>query len=263
MIVMKKTLVLVLMLISTLILTSCNSGETRQSMYELYTKANESMQNADSLLFDMDADIEMEYAGEKVNMTMTGSAAEVLLSETDIQMKLDMNMDVMEQSVSMKTYYKDGMYYMDLSGEKVKMPLPLDKALEQQANLNPELMNFPDSAIKNESVKDVTNGKELSFTLDSSALQNLLEQQMGNLEGFEALLDQSGDLKFGDVEIKTVINKEDNFESIYMAFPMEMSIEGEKVKMNYAISMDIVQLGGVTIDFPDDLDEYLEIEPIY
>lgn len=248
----KKICAVLLAALMVFALAACNAPETLRTVYQIYTRANEAMKSVDSLLMDISVDMRMEVMGQSMDVTMTGTAAEVIRSETDIDMRMEMSTSVFGQELGITAYFKDGVYYMDSMGQKVKMAMSVADMMKQS---NTEAFMFPESAVKESSVTDKDGGKEISFSLDGAALDDMLMQQMA---GMDALLDLGADLSIGDVSLRAVVDKDERLQSMVLAYTLEMGIEGQTANADCRISLTVVQYGGVTVEFPDDLDTYEE-----
>lgn len=244
---MKKILVLFLAVISIFPMTSCGTSE--QSAYDMYVDANEAYLNADSMRTNVLMDITMESGGVSSTLTVTGAIDKVARSKTDVDMKVDMTMDIAGNALSSMMYYKEGVAYMDLMGMKMKASMTIEEAV-QQASANPIV--FPEEAVKEQSVNDVTDGKEIAFTLEGEALSELMDKQ---LSGLESAIGVTGELTYGDVVMKALVDN-GSLKSISLYCPFDISTAAEAISGNVDMKMDILQIGGVTIDFPTDLDTY-------
>lgn len=247
---MKKILLMILAVTAALSFQGCGK---EASAFEVYMQASEAMKKVDSISMNTNTKMSISVNEEKMDMTMSGTISEVIKSETEIDMELDMQTNVRGQNMPMKAYYKDGMYYVDAEGSKMKMEMPLDKMLAQT---NSNLIEFPESSITNQSLKDVDGNKELTFTLDGSALKDVLDKQLSSLKNITGSLE---DFNIGSINLKAVVDKDGNMKSCQLVFPLEMSANGQNMKMDCDIEMEIIQVGGVTINFPEDLDTYKEV----
>jgi len=250
---MKKVLCALLVVLMIFTLASC-ATDTGRDIYQLYVRANEAMQGIDSLDMDMDMDMTIRADGEVMDMKIASNIRQVIRSETDIDMAMNMKMSMMDMDINTKMFYKDGVYYMEMMGMKMKMPMPIEEIMSQ---VNTEVIEFPESAIKDMEINDVDDGVELSFTLDGAALGDELAKQMGSME---EMLGAVPSYTFGDVTLRTVIGKDDKFKSVSMAFAFDMDMYGETVQADCVIDMDFIKFGGVIVDFPTDLDDYAEVD---
>ncbi len=143
---------------------------------------------------------------------------------------------------------------MSVNGQNMKMEMPMDQVME---SANAGAFDFPEDAISNESLEETADGGySLSFTLAGDAIKDLLDTQLSSIYqtygndiaisfdyiDFQATLDQDGMLKTTDME-----------------FPMQFEVEGQAIEASYNIRMEVTQYGDVTIEFPADLDSYVDV----
>lgn len=243
---MKKVIALLIIVVLTFTLASCANEEA----YDLYLKANESLDGAESLYASTTTIMDMSYLDESISMEMTGIIKEIVKSETDIEMEMVSELIMDGETMSFTAYFLDGYYYFDMYGEKYKTEMSIEDMLEQTDTV---VIDFPKEAIKAEAVEKIDGGKELVFTLDSSALQDQLDKQVAGLVGFDI------SIAYGDVSMSMILDKSGQVKSISMSFGFDMESEGETIHTQAEVIMDIIQLGGVTIDYPADLDSYVEL----
>lgn len=254
---MKKLISVLVMLALLFTFGACGNsdggdGPQTAQAYDIYTAANKSMQDVKSLAVDTKMTIDMEYDGETISMEMNGVIKEVIKSETDVDLEMIMTTVSAGETMDMVCYYTDGYYYMDIMGQKVKMAMPMDQIMDQT---NVESISFEESAVKNQGVSAVSGGQELSFTLDGTALSDLLSEQMSSMT---QQLGAGATMTFNDVDFKAVVDSEGNLTSSTMAFSFSMNVEGETINASAVADMTYTQLNSTTIELPADLDTYAE-----
>lgn len=248
---MKKIAVILLILTLTLAMAACGGEEPKTALaYDIYSQATEAMSNIESLAANTSATIFMLVEDDDVEMVMSGLIKVVCISETEVEMQMDMSTKVIGETMDFSSFYKGGIYYVEMSGQKLAMELPLDQIQEQATT---EALSFPDTAIKNQQATAKDGGHELTFLLDGSALTDSAIAQLGSLS--EMLAGQP-EITVGDIEYVVFIDGQGNLKTTLMSFSMELSVRGETVPMNAEISLEYVQFNDVSIDFPDDLDSY-------
>jgi hypothetical protein len=251
---MKKILSVVLSVVLVLscvfILSSCNSLGTKT--YDIYMNALEKLNKAESVLYK--GKMNMEVAGDECfSLKADFEVSQVTRSESDMDLKMVMSIDMYGMKLKTTSYFKDGFLYTETMGHKMKMEMPLEEAISQQLSMKP--IEFPATAIKNETVKDTKDGgKKISFKLDGSAVDDLMD--MLDLDGLGISDDGSMDMKFNDFELSVTVDNNGDFKTLKMDFAIDINANGEAMNIIYNITMNIVQIGGVTVNFPADLDTY-------
>ncbi len=227
-----------------------------QSAYALYVKANEALEAADSLRMNVKTTMTMEVDGMSETIMIAADAEQVFKSPTEIDMKMNMTMDFMGESMETLMYYKDGMSYMEMYGMKVKQPMDVEEASQQAST---DTIAFSEEAIKQQSVNEVSGNREITFTLDGAALSGEMLDQMNSIDSDTAA---TAGAAFGDIELKVIIDSSDNMKTFHLSCPYEMSESGYVITGDMEIEMEVLQIGGVTIDFPTDLDTYQELDEL-
>lgn len=247
---MKKLALVLAILMAVLPLASCGDNVTA---YEAYVKMSDAMGAVSSMEGTIDATVSMTSAGVSYEIGVSGTTKEVIRSDTDMDMEMTMDMTMLGETFSVATYYKEGYMYQDLSGMKYKLHMDIEDAVNQMGVTD---LEFTEDIVKESSVTDVDGGKELSFTLDGTAMTDILSEIVASLTG---ALGADGTMTFGDVTYNIVVDKDYIERSCEIIFSISMEIDGETVDMSYDMRMDISSVNNTTITFPDDLDSYTEI----
>jgi len=258
---MKRTVVLLLLLALTLSTAACAGeaggggggvgGPKTALAYDTYSQATEAMSNIESLIADTDISMTMSFAGQDMSVEMSGIIKQVILSETELEMQMNMRTITMGEEIDFITYYKDGVYYMELEEQKMCMEVPLEHI---QAQANTEALAFPDTAIKEQQATEKDGGQELYFILDGSTLTEAITKQIGSIGD---MLGEQSELTIGDIEYKVFVDAQGDLKTTWMSFEMEMNILEEAVPISMEASLNYLQINNVSIDFPADLDTYL------
>lgn len=212
-----------------------------------------------------------------VSATASLDGVKVLDMTMPMQIKSDMNMENMDQSTMAMTgdihvevsealvgedaentidqeiafYYTDGVYYMDMGGQKVKMDMSFDDAVSQMGDLSAMQQTEPLCLI--ESIEQ--DGDAMTVTYSSSGMNALIGSVMQTM-GMDAT---AVDVKMDQVE--TQVTVEDGAIKA-MDLDMQMSVTAEGQTITLAMTMDCTINGlgdDVTITLPDDLDTYEDL----
>ena len=248
---MRKILLILFLLLFTLTSAACAAATNAVVAFDIYNQATAAMKNIKSLAADTRVKMIMSMNEKEIAVEISGSIKSITISETEVEMQVDMNTIVMGQEIELKAFYKDGVYYVDTEGQKFSMELPIEQ-MKRQTNI--EALSFPVTAIKNQQITKKDNGNELSFTLDGTTLTDAVAAQLGDLS---SILSAGVVMSIGDIEYMIFIDKQGNLKTTQMIFSMEVNMLGATVPFSAEINADYVQINDVTIDFPDDLDAYL------
>ena len=143
----------------------------------------------------------------------------------NLRYKADMAMEFLGQTEYATVFYKDGYYYMDSNGEKIKYPMDLNSmiaSVEQTtaaADLAPSLM-------KSLSVREEGENRVLSYVADPTKMnayvQDALKPLLGSMDVGMIIREVKGEY---------VINKDDYYMSMNMYMVMDMSSYGETLRI--------------------------------
>ena len=143
----------------------------------------------------------------------------------NLRYKADMAMEFLGQTEYATVFYKDGYYYMDSNGEKIKYPMDLNSmiaSVEQTtaaADLAPSLM-------KRLSVREEGENRVLSYVADPAKMnayvQDALKPLLGSMDVGMIIREVKGEY---------VINKDDYYTSMNMYMVMDMSSYGETLRI--------------------------------
>ena len=220
--------------------------------YELLNLANEVLMEAGSVLMSMETAVTTEFLGETMDMQMLGTIAQVIRSETDIDMRMEMTTYMDGESMDSLVYFRDGVMYMNVDGDWIYMTVPLEDLMAQTG-----VVSFPEDAIISQQAIGRGDDIELRFIISGDAMTNLANVALGGI-GETGLADL--DISIGNVNVTTVVDSDGVMRYMDMHLNMVMNIEGLSVTQSMAMRSEVVQLGGITINFPQDLYNAVSIE---
>lgn len=253
---MKKILTLTLTLAMIISMAACSKDKKELEAYDYYLQVSEKMNSAKSLEMNLDAKVKIEVEGETIDMLMSGTTKQVMNSETDMEMEMDLEINMMGQAMSTKSYFKDGYMYMDSFGMKIKTPMDMEEAAAQ-ANIM-EDVKFAKEAVKDSKVEKTDDAVNVTFTIDGKVMQDMVETMMQSMLG--SLGGEEAKIEIGDMTISYVISGDGVPKNMKIIYPMSLEVEGETMKMDYDMDMEIVSVDSIEkIDFPADLDSYQEV----
>lgn len=264
---MKKIMGLLCALVMVLALAGCggdNGGGQQQantnngpSAYELYTQANEAINGLESVEYNIGIGMSMDVSGEKYDLTMDGNMKQVKTgaADTDFDLAFNMNMDMSQLgagSLDMNMYYTNGYLYYDM-GPIGQMKVAMDLATaEAQMQGSSGMADIDEKWIKDSAV----DGNKIHLVVDGGQMTDYVANYAGsvaqNLEG--------GEVTMGDVVIDLTTDAAGMPVSYKMVMPMTVTAEGETMTMDLNMIMDVVATENITIDFPADMDSWVEID---
>ncbi|MDL2273323.1 hypothetical protein LJC34_02055 [Oscillospiraceae bacterium OttesenSCG-928-G22] len=220
-----------------------------QTAYQLLSAANASYQEAESYAMTFVMDMDYKQNGESMmTQGMTGDI-KVAVEGDDVKLALTSSTSMGDiEAMALSAYYLDGYYYMEMLGQKMKMAMPVEAAMEQSMAMD---VQFAESLIKDQTV----DGGKLTFTLDGSFLNDMLEEQ---LQGMFQQTGVEADISYGDVAYTANLGENGELKDVAVTGGASITAEGETMDLALDMTMTIEQIGGVTVEFPDDLDSYTE-----
>jgi len=255
-----KRRILILALAAIMLLSASACGQ-KASAFDVYSDANAKLQSVKAMEATMEATMSMVYGEETIDITMSGVIKELIHSETDIEFSAELAVDMamLGMAMDMSMYFKDGYYYMEVMGQKVKMELPLEKALEQ---VQMNAVEFDEAAIKESSLVAKDGGKELSFTLDGAAMTEMVDKQVSGLLGSMGDMGLAGmEYNYGDIIVTAFVDKDGNMKTMGMVMSFDMTMEGESISAEIDMQVEYVAFDDdVKLDIPADLDSFVEVD---
>ena len=225
-----------------------------QTAYELFMLANDALIQAGSVLMETESvsTITMDLMGmfEEIEMRQVGTIAQVIRSETDMDLRMEMTTPThaMGESIPMLSYFRDGTMYVYMMGEWVTMGISLTDIMAQTG-----LITFPEDAIERQSIEALADGSHiLRFIMQGDAMTEVVDAALGALAGMLDGVDMQ--MQIGDILVASTVDADGNMLDMYMEMLMTIEVEGMSVIMLSEMHSTVVQLGGVNIDFPEELD---------
>lgn len=139
-------------------------------------------------------------------------------------------LDLSGMTMTYNVYYENGVYYMDMMGQKIKYPVPLAEMMKQIENTtNPagtELEYLKDMKLRVEG-----DDRIVSFTMDMAQLNGLLGQIM-SMQGMQPAAGAEGvSISYRDVSGEYVVNPDGWCTKVRMKMTMDMTAAGETMTM--------------------------------
>lgn len=247
---------------------SASTAKTAQDQFAAYDSYT-----AAKLVFAKQTKVEMNA---DINAKISANGKNVITLAMPLNIKTDMNTTNMDQSKMAMTgtmkmtmdpslvgqgeessyngaieyYYTNGVFYMNMAGEKVKMPLSFEDALEGVVSFDSDITEVEPICI----FKSITkSGDTITAKYSSEMLTGMIDSVLGDMGVTDV------EMKFNQFDITETI-KNDAYSGMTAVFDMEIKDATDSLGMNMDMSMKIVGTGNnVTITFPSDLSSYPSI----
>ena len=253
-------------------LTACQKGEAEKAGQEGAAKAEDTAKELDPLelytqaseksreLQDMEMTIDMQMKlmqgeesldiGSKMDMKIKGNGTDTMEYYTDSVTTL------MEQEISSTMFYKDGYYYMDTMGQKYKYAYDVQQLMAQvEESISASAPEI--SGIQNIAAEEKDGTTILTFDVDPSQMNAYVENALGALGDAS----QTGSVEIQKVSGTCTVGSEGYFTTTDLNMSFSMDIQGTAVDVEATAASSISNVGDqVTISYPEDLNEYTEVD---
>lgn len=261
---MKKIVAVLLSVAMLFALSSCakkDDGGDKAELSKNYAAATQKTSELTAMDADVNMKMNMEAAGEKMDMSMKMKVQATPKGENDGDMAMKISMDAQGQSVEMGMYYTEGYMYMDILGQKMKAKVDMDDAEEQMGNQTGEYLDLNPEEFLTLSMKKTGDDVVYTFKGDPKKLTNLTDTMMQNIKQQLASSGMS-DVKFDikDISGTTTVNKDGYVTKQDITLGCEMNVQGQTAKL--AIVMDMIYNNpgqAVTVEFPS-FEGYTEVD---
>lgn len=136
-------------------------------------------------------------------------------------------LDLTGSQITGNIYYADGMYYMDLMGDKTKVPVPLDGMMESVEQMTDSMDNSLEY-IQNLKLRTEGEDRILSYTMDASQMNGLLQQVLSSMQ---ALMGDTS-IRYRDISGEYVVDPEGYCTKTRMKMAMDMTIDDQTLTIS-------------------------------
>lgn len=139
-----------------------------------------------------------------------------------------------EQPIEFSMYYLDGYYYMDMLGQKIKYPMPLEEALKEAMSTS-RMFETSTDYFKDLTVRTEGDMRVLSFIIDDAVINEYVNTIL-SATGMDALYNGVS-FSVSNVGGEYVINPDGYYTKAIMNMDMTITMMGETI--NASINADI------------------------
>lgn len=255
---MKKIISLFTACLLVFSLAACDAAPKKSDVapYETYKAAVEKISGADSMHMDMDLLLSMSYdmGGAKGTMDMNMDMeikAKMKDNEVDVA-EYKVAMELMGQKMDISAYMADGYIYSESNGEKSKEAIETGNSnLMGMEDMSADMLGDLKDAIISEDAKQEGGDTVITLKIDGKkAVGGFIESFMENMG------DSMGDMEMNEITVVAKVGKDETLKSVSVEFPLEVTEAGAEMDASCKIDITYVQIGGVEITAPADLDSY-------
>lgn len=219
-----------------------------QSDMTMSIAASVEMDDVQVMSLDMPIDVKLDMDMEQMDQSkiaMTGKA------------KVEMNEELVDPGMETKVeqdiayYYTDGVFYMNMGGQKVKMDMSFEDMMQQMGDLSAMQKTEPICMI--DSIEK--SGNTSTVTYSASGMNGLIDSVLQNMGMTTADMGVAID----DMSAKVTVSN-DMIKTMDVAMKLTMTVEDQTMTMDMTVNCTVNKLGsGVTVTLPSDLDTYEEM----
>lgn len=236
-------------------MTACAKKADPKEVFDSAVKKNAELKDMD---MTTDTTMSMTQGDQKMDIA---TKAELKLNNqgTDkMQYLSNITTTLQGQSVPITMFYKDGYFYTDSQGQKIKYKMDLTKVVEavQKSKDGAQLTSADMTEL---TMKEDGDNKIFTYTADPTKLNSLIESVKGivgstgiNME------DLKMDIKSAGGEY--TVNKDGYYTDMKLKIDMDMTVPGQTISLSMDLN-GVINNPGKPVEFTlPDTDGYREIE---
>ena len=219
-----------------------------QSDMTMSIAASVDMDDVQVMSLDMPIDVKLDMDMEQMDQSKIAMTGKV---------KVEMNEELVDPGMETKVeqdiayYYTDGVFYMNMGGQKVKMDMSFEDMMQQMGDLSAMQKTEPICMI--DSIEK--SGNTSTVTYSASGMNGLIDSVLQNMGMTTADMGVTID----DMSAKVTVSN-DMIKSMDVAMQLTMTVEDQTMTMDVTMNCTVNKLGsGVTVTLPSDLDTYEEM----
>lgn len=266
---MKKILSLLLAGTLTFGLAACDEDTTSTpeiSAFEIYQITQEKIEDSGQIAADMDMSMAFTINipdSEQITMDsqMSGSLQQVMKSETDMDLAMEMTVDSMGTTSVMTGYYTEGYYYTEMEGIKYKVAMDMEDALATVSTLNSTDFDLTEESIISSEVTEANGIITVDMLIDGDQMSEDVREMMSALENMVG--EGSYDMIFDDIAMIITVDEDYNMLSSDVDMAMTIVIPDEgygemSASMDMQMYMEVTAIEDVVVELPTDLEDYVD-----
>lgn len=219
-----------------------------QSDMTMSIAASVEMDDVQVMSLDMPIDVKLDMDMEQMDQSKIAMTGKV---------KVEMNEELVDPGMETKVeqdiayYYTDGVFYMNMGGQKVKMDMSFEDMMQQMGDLSAMQKTEPICMI--DSIEK--SGNTSTVTYSASGMNGLIDSVLQNMGMTTADMGVAID----DMSAKVTVSN-DMIKTMDVAMKLTMTVEDQTMTMDVTVNCTVNKLGsGVTVTLPSDLDTYEEM----
>ena len=230
---MKKLMAALLAAAATMVMSfTALASEDPAVVFDRVTAKCSAMDSMDTHMDMNMALYPASMAGEKLDISMAVNMQTARLQSGNPVYKMETAAVLEGETEFSTTFYKDGMYYMENSGLKIKYPMDAASMMQSAKSAN-AASNMISSMMKSITLEEVNGQRVLSYVADAGQMNAYATQVMG------AVMGQTGNgavMNIREVSGTYVLTADDYYSQMTMNMVMDMTYQGESVVMSIVMN---------------------------
>ena len=210
------------------------------------------VQEKSNAITDMNAfyDFKIKFGGSMIEN------AGLTASDMRLEMNVKMNHLTDGSQMTYSMYYLDGYMYMDMLGQKIKMPMAMGDMM-QQSMASANAFDVPTDIVKDMNLWDEGENKVIGFTIDDSRMNEFLQTVLGST-GLTGMMEGTS-MSLHNIKGEYVVNPNNDLIKMRLKMDMSMTMDGETITMSMDGDVGIAD-PGQPVDVPvPNIAEYTDI----
>lgn len=222
--------------------------------FKLFKAAMDALQDADNMAFNSDVTVNLASGGDLFDFKTNVQAKITDASKPAFGAEFLVRAQVFGMDVDSKTWVKDGYSYTETSDQKIKTPITESEMQEQKSNV---FLDFTQAVIKTSQADEVAGGTRLTFTIDGKAVTKYL---LGNLAWVAAFLGKAMNADIQEATVGVLVSPDGRMKAFDVQFDFSIDLFGNPTSLHFDAVVKDIELGGIAIEYPSDLDSYTELQ---
>lgn len=164
-----------------------------------------------------------------------------------------------QQPIEYSMYYMDGYTYMDMLGQKIKYPMPLEEAMNSAMSAS-TMLGSDTSFFQDLTLRTEGDNRILSYTMDDSKINEYMTTFLSSAG--TNLLPDSMNFTISNIRGEYIVTPDGYFTKAYINMDMGLTMMDETIHVSVACDIGIADPGQpVTVNMPNP-QEYTE-QPLH
>jgi hypothetical protein len=202
--------------------------------------------------------IKMDMGGVKVEMPMTMVMKTDLSDAANPIVYTEMSMTVFGETTETTTFYKDGYFYTEAYGQKVKVAMSYEEMMEDNEMGIDTSEIFASKKDKVDESFVITENEDGTITVKMTVTKAEFASLLPDFsESMGSLIGEDGNVEINDTVFEFKIDKDGNVTDLNTNMGLSMTVEGVKATVDYDMDFTYNTVGeDFEITLPSDLDKY-------